>query len=94
MRKFNVELALISFAPSFCCSARFIDEPNTVNNRPDPADDQPCGKELQNSVEQSGLVEIAASASRDHSADSRQDNVEDETDDGESLIKLHDSVFA
>ena len=73
----------------------FVKKPNSVHNRPYPANDQESKQELKNPKKQGSAVEIIASAGRNHCTDSRSegDAIQDEAHNGKSVIKGHDRLL-
>ena len=67
-----------------------------MNDGPNPADDNECEDELEQSEKEGVGVEIISSTGRNHSADTRgeRDAIEDEADDGESVLEWNDCFFA
>ena len=75
-------------------SLRCFVDPKTMYNRPNPAEYEPSGEELEETVDKSHALEIGASASGDHRAHTRLNDVEDEADEGQGGVKLDDGIFA
>ena len=50
-----------------------VEEPDAMDNRPNPADNEESEYELKKSEKQGRPIEVIASAGRNHSTDSRRE---------------------
>ena len=72
-----------------------LDEPDSMDNGPDPSDNKPGGESLEESVEESRAQERGSQAGGDGGAETGPDDVEDQEHEGDGLVEArNDSLFA